>query len=889
MRFELLKIGLLASASIFLVSGATWAQAPQATSEEPQLPSVDVIQQQPTPAPQAAEPKAAPKKKTAPKQAAPKQAPTKQATAKQTTPKQQPPPVQVVSPDPVPPSEDLFPQELGPVVENPIYGAAASGGAAARAEISAQTPINPRSILPRSLEEFSSAATHISLEQLTEQQPRTTNEIFTRVPGAIVVNDDGLAHHGGIGIRGAPPRRSRKILVMEDGQSVNLALWLDPSVHYFAPEDRIESVEVIRGTVITHGPNNNFGVINIRNLSPFGPDETVISGAIGWIKNNGADLYGLSNKRHVHTRQSFDNVGVVASYSGADADGAWDTERLRHNDFYGAIGWKGVDQDLVVSMVHARQRDNYDESNLELEEDDSSPGEPEAAFFGFGHCKTCFAPGAIFNTYAGDITRAQITHNYYVDDDTTITSRLYASRHRRDRYQIVTLEDDPSDADDPGLAPAFGIDGPGGSEEDAVYIPEDSMFGRLRTFRSIGSEVRAEFANRPFFAGLSQDIQTGIRYEYQDFKNRNFLGLSGQVLEDGDEEGLTIFERNLRANTVSAFLQTSINAAPDLKVVPGVRFEYYHINRDSFVVAEEEGEAEEAETPADEAACEEAIGEDECLILEGIHRDRFSEDYQRFHVLPGIAFSYTGLYRSTIYGGYHRGLSTAVLRNETFPAPDEIGNNFQLGIRSTALRGLTFDVAAFHHRLEDFQIKQAFSATGADKVYNRADEVHINGVEMYGRLDSQPFTGGHLNFFAEANYTYARSIIHKGTIDDDGTIIDVSGNRVPEVPMHVAALTLGVENRAGWHWDASATYTYRGNFYTDELNSPYGSDPEGEVGEVPDVWILSARANLRIGDTGASIFIAGDNLLDKLYITDREDGLKPGMGRTIWTGFKYKF
>ncbi len=42
-------------------------------------------------------------------------------------------------------------------------------------------------------------------------------------------------------------------------------------------------------------------------------------------------------------------------------------------------------------------------------------------------------------------------------------------------------------------------------------------------------------------------------------------------------------------------------------------------------------------------------------------------------------------------------------------------------------------------------------------------------------------------------------------------------------------------------------------------------------------------------DPDAGIFIAGDNLLDKLYITDREDGLKPGMGRTIWTGFKYKF
>ena len=135
------------------------------------------------------------------------------------------------------------------------------------------------------------------------------------------------------------PRRSRKMLVMEDGHTVNLALWLDPSVHYWAPIERMESLEVIRGTVITHGPNNNFGVINSRNLSPFGPDETVVSSAIGFTKTRRARtslideiesmtpggwrsslrrrLHGksdtdISSRWHVHTRQHVENVGLVA-------------------------------------------------------------------------------------------------------------------------------------------------------------------------------------------------------------------------------------------------------------------------------------------------------------------------------------------------------------------------------------------------------------------------------------------------------------------------------------------------------------------------------------------------------------------------------------------------
>ena len=720
------------------------------------------------------------------------------------------------------------------------------------------------------------------------------NEALTRVPGVIVINDDGNAMHGGIGLRGSPPRRTRKVLYMEDGHPLNLALWLDPSVHYATPLDRVESVEVLKGTVITHGPNNNFGVVNLRALSPFGPDELVISSAIGWTELRGgcfdgdckSGSTGESYRWHAHTRQSSGNVGVVMSYTGADVQGAWDTERLRFHDFHGAIGWKGVDQDLTVSVTYARQRDLYDESNFEAE--DGDPGDAEAGFFGAGACKTCFAPGAVFNNYNGEVWRGQIVHNYYVDDNTTITSRVYAQDHRRDRYQIASLEDDPSDPDDPGLPPSFG--GAGTSDDDAVYFGEGTMFGRLRTFRHLGGEVRAEFANTPLSGSVTQDIQMGIRYEFQDMTNRNFLGLAGEILENGDEDGLTIFERNLRANTVSAFLQTDIKAAKNFHVVPGVRFEWYGVNRDSFVVAEEEGEAEEPENAAQEQECIDAIGTDDCRIIEGIERDAFSEKYDSFKMLPGIAFAYNGFYRSTVFGGYHRGMSTGVLRNENFPAPDEIGDNFQVGFRSAAITGFAFEVTAFHQRLQDFQYGDSFGV-GGDRSFGRADEVEINGVELFGRLSSRPFTGGPLNFFGEANYTYNRAIIRKGyTYDDLGNVDeDFSGNQVPEVPFHVAALTLGVENHAGWRWDASATYTYRGWFYTDASNTPYGGDGEGEDGQVPEVWLLSARFNLDIGNSGASVFVAGDNLTNEFYITDREDGLKPGMGRTVWTGFKYKF
>src|SRR5690606_16734255 len=136
------------------------------------------------------------------------------------------------------------------------------------------------------------------------------------------------------------------------------------------------------------------------------------------------------------------------------------------------------------------------------------------------------------------------------------------------------------------------------------------------------------------------------------------------------------------ANAVSAFLQTNIYVARDFNVVPGIRFEWYEVNRRNRVIAEEESEAEGGE-PAD---CTAAFGDPDCLEIEGINfdPDRKTERYSSFNALPGIAFAYTGLNRTTVFGGYHRGMSTGVLRNEDFPAPDEIGDNFNLGLRSNA-------------------------------------------------------------------------------------------------------------------------------------------------------------------------------------------------------------
>lgn len=728
------------------------------------------------------------------------------------------PAAMATSPAPQSPPVQSEPAAVAEELENAPYGAAASGGAVSRAASGSLSPINARQMLPEDLQNLAGSGSRVTTQDIEQQRPANNHEALANVPGVVTVNDDGFARHGGIGIRGSAHRRSRKVLVMEDGVPINFATYLDSSTHYTPPIERVESIEVFRGPIVNYGPLNNHGVVNFRNLSPFGANETVIKAGIGYTEGVNKDV---NNFRHVHTRQNLGNVGVVASYSGADVGGAWDVEELGYNDFYGAIGFRGTSQDLTISGGYFRQRDTFDEDNF---------GGSQAEFFAYRRNKTRGAADGFFeapcchdlSSYNADYYRLQVAHNYYIDQNTTLSTRAYLGDHERARFYNSE-------------------DAVGDTRADIV------MEGRDRHYRNYGVDSRVEFANLPLFGGLKHDLQAGVRYEEQFFDNRNRVGAIGERLSFS-HRGALDEQQKLEAQAFAAFIQTAIHITPTFTVTPGVRFETYEVEFSDL-----SGEVESG-----------------------------SADYT--HALPAVGFAWEAMPRSTVYGGYHRGLTPHIIRDtindlDEFTAPaEEIGDNFEIGFRTTAVRSLTLDMAYFHNRIDNYQFGEAFQDDFGDRVFSTVDEATFSGVEIYSRLDSRPFTGGPWNVFGEAVYTYVDSEIEAG-LDDDGN--DASGNRVPESMRHFANLTLGIEHRAGW--DASVTWNYRGDYHTDAANSSYADE-----GLVPDVWLLSARTNYKLTEQ-LTLWAAGQNLTDEFYITDRSDGVKPGVGRTLWAGFEFKF
>src|SRR5690606_25848383 len=77
--------------------------------------------------------------------------------------------------------------------------------------------------------------------------PLSTEEVLRTVPGVNIVGDMGLSNRPNISIRGSWGRRSKKVLLMEDGTPSAPAPYIAPGAYYNPVSDRLTAIEVYKG------------------------------------------------------------------------------------------------------------------------------------------------------------------------------------------------------------------------------------------------------------------------------------------------------------------------------------------------------------------------------------------------------------------------------------------------------------------------------------------------------------------------------------------------------------------------------------------------------------------------------------------------------------------
>ena len=150
-------------------------------------------------------------------------------------------------------------------------------------------------------DELPGTSTVLDIKTIRTIDPVGTQEMLELIPGINGYADDGFSNSRlSIGIRGLNPRRSSRVLILEDGIPIQPALYVYPNMYYNPPSERIDRVEVIKGSgAIKFGPQTMGGVINYYTRRPrndFGGRLNLKAGENGY-SSIFAEFGGSRNKK----------------------------------------------------------------------------------------------------------------------------------------------------------------------------------------------------------------------------------------------------------------------------------------------------------------------------------------------------------------------------------------------------------------------------------------------------------------------------------------------------------------------------------------------------------------------------------------------------------------
>lgn len=672
--------------------------------------------------------------------------------------------------------------------------------------------------------------------ELNRIKPLSGNEVFRKVPGLHVVDEEGAGLRVNIGIRGLDPDRSRNVLMMEDGIPVALNPYGEPEMYYTPAMDRMNGVEVLKGSgQILYGPQTVGGVINY--LTADLPDKEEISIRLQGGKGSYVSAMGSYGN-------TFKSTGIQLNYLHKRADAIGPTQ-FKINDFTTKLKFALSDKSTLGVKLAA-----YDESS-----NATYIGITQRMFEIGGNDYTVLMPNDELHVKRYSTS---FSHHVQVSKEISIQSIVYGyatSRNwRRQDYAYNTFNagnPNPPPADWTGVV--WGDESvPGG----AIYL-RDRTGNRNRQFEVLGWEQKVKFN---FSTGSVQhEVNGGYRllheraYE-QRVNGSTALAKSGSLVSDEIRTG----------RAFSVFILDKIKFSEKLEITPGVRTEFYSYEREIL---------REASTDVSKTA-NNSIRE----------------------VIPGLGLNFKPNGTINIFTGVHRGYAPPRIKdaidfsvsNPVLNLKAESSWNFELGLRTQITKGIFGELTYFHMDFDNQIIPSSQSIGGSGFGVTNAGRTLHTGLETALNLNSREMFASSWLMLLDVNATYTRAFYNSDRmVKSNTTDTNVNGFRLPYAPQLTVTSALSFETNFGTGF--RITNTYIGDQFTDELNSITPSN-NGRVGEIPAYHVWDATVYHRMPSLGATLNLSIKNLTDERYIsTRRPEGIRVGLPRFITAGFEIKF
>ncbi|MFM8845436.1 MAG: TonB-dependent receptor family protein [Gammaproteobacteria bacterium] len=443
--------------------------------------------------------------------------------------------------------------------------------------------------------------------------------------------------------------------------------------------------------------------------------------------------------------------------------------------------------------------------------------------------------------FAIDRQAMAMIHGLRASETVTLRTALYHTRLQRDWWrQSSTSRQRPNDATDPACGDMRNLLSSCGNE------------GRVRGYRTLGIEPRLQID------GVNWRALAGVRH-HREWQERLQLngdtprarsvgsGINGGVREDN--------RRRVVAN--SGFVETTLSYR-STAVTAGLRYEDIRYAR-----------ADRLRGTAGTTALNTWV--------------------------PGFAVTQQLPKEIILFAGVHKGFAPprvedAIANDGTAVELDgEYSWNTELGMRWRIDAEAQLEVTFFDMDFAN-QVIPASLAGGGNATLTNGGRTRHRGVELLGEWRAhdfiEPLAGLRPRVRVAANWLReAKFVGDRLAAANDGSLLSISGNRLPYAARQLVTLTVGGEWANGF--SAQVEGHYVGSMYADDLNTVAVSS-DGQRGRLAGHAIWNLAVNYRASEQ-LEWFAGAKNVADRLYIADRSRGIVPGPSRQLQAGFEYRF
>jgi len=641
-----------------------------------------------------------------------------------------------------------------------------------------------------------------------------SRQIFSKVPGLNIWENDGAGLQLGIGARGLDPNRTSNFNVRQNGYDISADALGYPESYYTPPTEAIDRIEVVRGAASLQYGTQFGGLLNF--VMKKGPKNKLIE----LTSRQTVGSFGLLN--------FFNSVGGTKG-------------KVNYYGFYQhkqGSGWR-PNSEFDLDMGYASIT--------------FAPSEKLSVTTDFTKMHyLAEQPGGLtdneFNTdpsmskrdrnwFQVDWNLLAVTFDYRLSDTWKLNTRTFGLLGGRDALGNLGRIDRP---DDLAARDLFA--------DDFRNIGNET---RLLHHYNLGSRTSVFLGGFRYYHGLTLRRQGNASSGYDadfNFNNPDFLEGS-----DYDFNG----------NNLSIFVENIFNVTDKFSITPGVRVE--RIQTKAYGYYRKTVKIRDPETGvAIDSAYKEFENKDRVrsFVIAGLGLSYKSSDVIEFYS------NFSQNYRAINFNDI-RVVNSNLKVNENIQ--DERGYNMDLGVRGGKDGVFNFDVSLFYLKYEK-RIGTILESEGFPTFHsyryrtNVGDSRHL-GIEAFGQVDllnlSKAKRDHSLMFFGnvaliDAKYTSSGEKL-------------VAGNKVELVPDYI------IKSGLTWSWknlQSTILGSYTAQQFSDASNAIYPT-PNAVEGPIPAYHVVdfSIKYTYRFLTIEGSI----NNVTNNMYFTRRATGY-PGPG-----------